>query len=83
MPTYDFRCTECSTTFEVNRPMSVRGDEVCPACGARATKVFSPVGVSFKGSGFHNTDYKPRPKEDSPCSSAGSTPACGNCPSAG
>jgi putative FmdB family regulatory protein len=58
MPAYDFRCTECGETFEVNRPMSVRGDEVCPSCGAVATKVFSSVGVAFKGSGFHNTDYK-------------------------
>jgi putative FmdB family regulatory protein len=58
MPSYDFRCTSCGKTFEVNRPMSVTGDECCPECGEIATKVFSAVGVAFKGSGFHNTDYR-------------------------
>ncbi len=72
MPAYDFRCTECSAVFEVTRPMSAVGDETCPACGACATKVFAPVGVAFKGTGFHNTDYKTRPKEES-CASAGAS----------
>jgi putative FmdB family regulatory protein len=72
VPAYDFRCTACAHTFEVTRPMSSRGDECCPTCGATATKVFTPVGVSFKGTGFHHTDYRPRPKEDAPSSA----PAC-------
>jgi putative FmdB family regulatory protein len=62
MPAYDFKCTSCSTVFEINRPMSTIGDASCPACGSVAKKVFSPVGVSFKGTGFHNTDYRPREK---------------------
>lgn len=93
MPTYDFRCSECAETFEVTRPMSAKGDERCPTCGAVAKKVFSPVGVAFKGSGFHNTDYRPRPAEESssaepsksdascPAKSEGSA-ACASCPSA-
>jgi putative FmdB family regulatory protein len=63
MPAYDFKCTECSKGFEITRPMSTAGDECCPSCGAVAKKVFSPVGVSFKGTGFHNTDYRSVPKE--------------------
>ena len=94
MPAYDYRCTECAETFEINRPMSAKGEECCPTCGAVARKVFSPVGVAFKGTGFHNTDYRPRPKEEGapsgdeaaksaapacPAKSEGSS-ACTNCP---
>ena len=96
MPAYDFRCTECAETFEVSRPMISTDDVCCPSCGAAARKVFSPVGVAFKGSGFHNTDYRPRPKEEStsseqsaPASEAPACPAktegpaaCSNCPAA-
>jgi putative FmdB family regulatory protein len=82
--------------FEVVRPMSAKGDECCPRCGAVATKVFSPVGVAFKGTGFHNTDYRPKPKEEGsggsetpaksdapacPAKGEGSS-ACSGCPSA-
>jgi putative FmdB family regulatory protein len=92
MPTYDYRCPSCDNNFEVNRPMSAKGDECCPACGEVSTRVFTPVGVAFKGSGFHNTDYRPRPKEDAgaaspapatPCAakSEGSS-ACASCPAA-
>jgi len=89
MPAYDFRCSACRRTFEVTRPMGTAGDETCPDCGAVATKVFSPVGVSFKGSGFHNTDYRPKPKDESssdpkpecPAKSEG-TAACSSCPAA-
>jgi putative FmdB family regulatory protein len=83
MPAYDFRCTKCSTVFEVTRPMGAVGDESCPECGATSTKVFSPVGVAFKGSGFHNTDYKPRPKEEAAaCAAASDASACASCPAA-
>jgi putative FmdB family regulatory protein len=65
MPAYDYRCTACEATFEVTRSMGQTADECCPDCGAPAKKVFSPVGVSFKGSGFHNTDYRSTPAEKS------------------
>lgn len=63
MPAYDYRCTKCDLDFEVNRPITDREPVSCVACGAEAKRVFSPVGVVFKGSGFHNTDYRPRPTE--------------------
>jgi putative FmdB family regulatory protein len=86
MPKYDFRCSACSKLFEVTRSMGQTGDECCPDCGAVANKVFSPVGVAFKGTGFHNTDYRPKPKDESapaPCAAASdSSPACASCPAA-
>ena len=82
--------------FEVTRPMSAKGDEHCPKCGAVGSKVFSPVGVAFKGTGFHNTDYRPQPKDENaphedkapkgdapacPAKTDGSS-ACSTCPAA-
>jgi putative FmdB family regulatory protein len=87
MPAYDYRCTECDTVFEVVRAIGDTTQVVCPTCDAPAKRLFTPVGVVFKGSGFHNTDYRPKPKEDgasstekTPCSSAGSSPSCSSCP---
>ncbi len=85
MPAYDFKCEDCSTVFEITRPIGQRGDVVCPECGGSTKRVFSPVGVVFKGSGFHNTDYRPKPpaekEEPAPCSGTGSS-ACESCPAA-
>lgn len=88
MPTYDYRCSACDALFEVNRSMGSKDPEPCPACGSQTKRVFSPVGVAFKGSGFHNTDYRPRPAEsgstEAPAcpakSSSGS--GCSGCPAA-
>lgn len=88
MPTYDYRCSACDALFEVSRPMGSKDPEPCPGCGSETKRVFSPVGVAFKGSGFHNTDYRPRPAEsgaaDAPAcpakSSSGS--GCAGCPAA-
>lgn len=83
MPAYDFRCTECATVFEVNRSMGTTGDESCPECAAVATRVFTPVGVAFKGSGFHNTDYRPRAKDEAgSCPASGESAGCASCPAA-
>jgi putative FmdB family regulatory protein len=91
MPTYDYRCDPCDATFEVKRSIADRSPEQCPTCGAEARRLMSAPAVVFKGSGFHNTDYKPRPKEDTgsgdakpaaPCASASDKPACSSCPAA-
>ena len=88
MPTYDFRCSSCETTFEVQRPMGSSAPVACPDCGTTAKRVFSPVGVAFKGSGFHNTDYKTRPAEQDtaspkPCGDAkADSSACASCQAA-
>ncbi len=47
MPNYDFRCDSCTAEFEVSRPLSqAREPADCPACGARARRVFSPLAVN-------------------------------------
>ncbi len=87
MPLYDYRCPECDVTFEVTRSADSASAVCCPTCEGPAKRVFTPVGVVFKGSGFHNTDYRPgKSSEDGPakCPSADkSSSACAGCPSAG
>lgn len=87
MPAYDYRCTQCAELFEVSRPMGSKTEERCPKCNAPAKRIFSPVGVAFKGSGFHNTDYRPKPKEDSApaahCASKSDSSSCASCPASG
>lgn len=89
MPAYDYRCLTCDRTFEITRPLSDTTGVSCPDCGGETKRLFTPVGVVFKGSGFHNTDYRRQPKseESSPsgkdsCSNAGSSSACASCPAA-
>src|SRR3954454_1465830 len=56
MPIYEYRC-EKGHTFEVLQRMSDPPVEKCERCGAPVHRVFHPVAVHFKGSGFYNTDY--------------------------
>ena len=88
MPAYDYKCKSCSEVFEITRKATDDTPVACPSCGGETKQLFHPVGVHFKGTGFHNTDYKKKEKEpagaaeSAPCEAAGSKPACGNCPSA-
>ena len=56
MPIYEYRCDK-GHTFEVLQRMSDDPVEKCEVCGAPVHRVFHPVAVHFKGSGFYNTDY--------------------------
>ena len=84
MPTYQYTCTDCGEPVEAvqkftDEPLTVHED-----CGGRLRKVFSPVGIVFKGSGFYRTDSRgsgssgatttaaPAASKDSGSSSAGS-----------
>ena len=58
MPTYQYVCTECGEPLEVVQKFSDEPLTVCPACQGRLRKVFSPVGVVFKVSGFYKTDSR-------------------------
>ncbi len=58
MPTYQYACTECGDRLEVVQRFSDDPLSVCAACGGRLRKVFSPVGIVFKGSGFYRTDSR-------------------------
>jgi putative FmdB family regulatory protein len=58
MPTYQYACTECGERLEVVQKFTDDPMTVCPACAGRLRKLFSPVGVVFKGSGFYKTDSR-------------------------
>ena len=58
MPTYQYTCTECGEPVEAVQKFSDAPLTVCTACGGRLRKVFSPVGIVFKGSGFYRTDSR-------------------------
>ena len=58
MPTYQYTCTECGEPVEAVQKFTDAPLTVCAACGGRLRKVFSPVGIVFKGSGFYRTDSR-------------------------
>jgi putative FmdB family regulatory protein len=61
MPIYEYRC-ERGHTFEVMQRMVEDPLTSCSTCGAPVQRVFHPVAVHFKGSGFYNTDYGKKKK---------------------
>ena len=58
MPTYQYVCTECGGQIEAVQKFSDDPLTVHDACGGKLRKVFSPVGIVFKGSGFYRTDSR-------------------------
>ncbi len=58
MPTYEYECSKCSSRFELRRSFSDNSLVSCPHCGCDARRIFSPVPIIFKGSGFYSTDYR-------------------------
>ena len=61
MPIYEYRC-ERGHTFEVMQRMTDEPIELCEEHGTPVQRVFHPVAVHFKGSGFYNTDYGKKSK---------------------
>jgi putative FmdB family regulatory protein len=61
VPTYQYACTECGEQLEKVQKFSDDPLTVCPNCNGRLRKVFSPVGIVFKGSGFYRTDSRSGP----------------------
>ena len=77
MPTYSYACTACEHQFDTVQQFTDPSLTDCPVCAGRLRKLFSPVGIVFKGSGFYRTDSrssssdKPdsdKPKSDKPSS---------------
>ena len=62
MPLYEYRCRDCGHEFEIQQSMSDDALTVCPSCGGDLRKVFSPVGIAFKGSGFYATASRTKGK---------------------
>lgn len=80
MPTYSYACTACDHRFDAVQAFSDDSLTVCPECGGRLRKVFSAVGVVFKGGGFYRTDSRsgssasvPAGKSDSSSESSSSS----------
>ena len=85
MPTYQYTCTDCGEPVEAVQKFTDEPLTVCAACGGRLRKVFSPVGIVFKGSGFYRTDSRngsvsasdKKDKQPSESSAKSSEPASG------
>ncbi|MBJ6639075.1 FmdB family transcriptional regulator [Streptomyces sp. DHE7-1] len=76
MPTYQYQCTECGEGLEAVQKFTDDALTECPGCGGRLKKVFSAVGIVFKGSGFYRNDSRGSSSSSSPAakpSSAGSS----------
>jgi putative FmdB family regulatory protein len=58
VPTYQYTCTDCGEPVEAVQKFTDEPLTICAACGGRLRKVFSPVGIVFKGSGFYRTDSR-------------------------
>src|SRR6266496_57748 len=58
VPTYEYACAECGERLEAVQKFTDDQLTVCPACGGRLRKLFSAVGIVFKGSGFYRTDSR-------------------------
>lgn len=81
MPTYEYACMSCDRHFEVYQSFSDEPLRTCEVCGGPLRRVFHPVGIVLKGSGFYSTDNRsgskfrsaePK-KESSDTSSSGTT----------
>ena len=58
MPTYEYACRDCGRHLEVVQSFTDKTLTKCPSCGGALKKVFSPVGIVLKGSGFYKTDSR-------------------------
>ncbi|WP_405645171.1 FmdB family zinc ribbon protein [Streptomyces sp. NBC_00019] len=73
MPTYQYQCTECGEGLEAVQKFTDDALTECPNCQGRLKKVFSAVGIVFKGSGFYRNDSRGSSSSSSPASSKPST----------
>ena len=81
MPTYEYACKQCGEHVEVVQSFKDEPLTECPACGGPLRKVFAPVGIVLKGSGFYKTDSRsaaggskgPKKKEQASESSSSSS----------
>jgi putative FmdB family regulatory protein len=74
MPTYEYECQTCHERVEAVQRFTDPALTLCPNCGGELRKVFSAVGVVFKGSGFYKTDSRGADKSSKPSTTA-TTPA--------
>ncbi|MSW73181.1 MAG: zinc ribbon domain-containing protein [Actinobacteria bacterium] len=75
MPTYQYACTACSHEFEAVQSFSDDSLTQCPECKGEIRKIYSAVGVVFKGSGFYKTDSAKKKPSTQNAAPAPVTPA--------
>nr|WP_223244166.1 FmdB family zinc ribbon protein [Streptomyces sp. CBMA156] len=80
VPTYQYQCTECGNGLEAVQKFTDEALTTCPDCQGRLRKVFSAVGVVFKGSGFYRTDSRSSSSSTVGAGSS-STPSASSTPS--
>ncbi|MDO5287866.1 MAG: zinc ribbon domain-containing protein [Actinomycetia bacterium] len=73
MPTYQYRCAQCGTELEAVQKFSDPALTECPECEGALRKVYSAVGVVFKGSGFYATDNRAKSGARAAATDSGST----------
>jgi putative FmdB family regulatory protein len=73
MPTYQYACTSCGERLEAVQKFTDDPLTICPSCNGALRKVFSPVGVVFKGSGFYKTDSRSSGSTSSASPAAGTS----------
>ncbi|MER6958332.1 MULTISPECIES: FmdB family zinc ribbon protein [unclassified Streptomyces] len=78
MPTYQYQCTECGEGLEAVQKFTDDALTECPNCSGRLKKVFSAVGIVFKGSGFYRNDSRGSSSSSSPSSSPAKSSTSGS-----
>ena len=57
MPRYDYTCKSCGQEIEIEKSIADPHPEICE-CSGELVRIYTPTGVSFKGSGFYRTDNR-------------------------
>ncbi|GAA2715306.1 MULTISPECIES: FmdB family zinc ribbon protein [Streptomyces] len=78
MPTYQYQCTECGEGLEAVQKFTDDALTECPQCNGRLKKVFSAVGIVFKGSGFYRNDSRGSTSSSTPATKASSSATSGS-----
>lgn len=82
MPVYEYQCQKCEKHFEYEHGVNDPQPETCEECGGELKKVFVPVGIVFKGSGFYINDSRKKENGAAECGekkSEPAAPACSTC----
>ena len=83
MPTYQYQCTACGEGLEAVQKFTDDALTECPSCNGRLKKVFSAVGIVFKGSGFYRNDSRGSSSSSSPAKSSSSASGSSSSDSSG
>jgi len=80
MPTYEYECMHCGHSFEISQKITDKPLDKCPKCGKKVKRLIgSGSGIIFKGSGFYATDYRKKPKGNTPTSCPKAKEGCNAC----